>query len=76
MDFYSTLKKNKILSFVGKRMEQGNIILSEVSQATLLIARFWKTVGNSQIIKISMTGKSKILSFYRKAGSFFYFTGT
>jgi hypothetical protein len=32
MEFYSTMKKNEILSFVGKWMELENIILSEVSQ--------------------------------------------
>jgi hypothetical protein len=32
MEFYSTIKKNEILSFVGKWMELENIILSEVSQ--------------------------------------------
>jgi hypothetical protein len=31
MEFYSATKKNKILSFVGKWMEQENIILSEVN---------------------------------------------
>jgi hypothetical protein len=33
MEFYSAMKKNEILSFTGKWMELGNIILSEVSQA-------------------------------------------
>jgi hypothetical protein len=33
MEFYSAMKKNKILSFVGKWMELENIILREVSQA-------------------------------------------
>jgi hypothetical protein len=33
MEFYSTMKKNEILSFVSKWMELENIILSEVSQA-------------------------------------------
>jgi hypothetical protein len=33
MEFYSDMKKNEILSFVGKWMELENIILSEVSQA-------------------------------------------
>jgi hypothetical protein len=33
MEFYSTMKKNEILSFESKWMEQENIILSEVSQA-------------------------------------------
>jgi hypothetical protein len=33
MEFYSATKKNEILSFAGKWMEQENIILSEVSQA-------------------------------------------
>jgi hypothetical protein len=33
MEFYSTTKKNEILSFASKWMEQENIILSEVSQA-------------------------------------------
>jgi hypothetical protein len=32
MAFYSTTKKNEILSFAGKWMELENIILSEVSQ--------------------------------------------
>jgi hypothetical protein len=33
MEFYSTMKKNEILSFAGKWMKLENIILSEVSQA-------------------------------------------
>jgi hypothetical protein len=33
MEFYSDIKKNEILSFAGKWIELGNIILSEVSQA-------------------------------------------
>jgi hypothetical protein len=33
MEFYSAMKKNKILSFSSKWMELENIILSEVSQA-------------------------------------------
>jgi hypothetical protein len=32
MEFYSTMKKNEILSFASKWMELENIILSEVSQ--------------------------------------------
>jgi hypothetical protein len=32
MDFYSTIKKNEILSFAGKWMELENIILSKVRQ--------------------------------------------
>jgi hypothetical protein len=33
MEFYSTMKKNEVLSFSSKWMELENIILSEVSQA-------------------------------------------
>jgi hypothetical protein len=33
MEFYSSMKKNEILSFAGKWMELEKIILSEVSQA-------------------------------------------
>jgi hypothetical protein len=33
MEFYSTMKKNEMLSFAGKCMELENIILSEVSLA-------------------------------------------
>jgi hypothetical protein len=33
MEYYSVTKKNEILSFAGKWMELGNIILSKVSQA-------------------------------------------
>jgi hypothetical protein len=33
MEFYSTMKKNEILSFSKKLMELENIILCEVSQA-------------------------------------------
>jgi hypothetical protein len=32
MEFYSTTKKNEILSFASKWMELENIILSKVSQ--------------------------------------------
>jgi hypothetical protein len=33
MEFYSAMKKYKILSFASKWLEPENIILSEVSQA-------------------------------------------
>jgi hypothetical protein len=33
MEFYAAMKKNEMLSFVGKWMELENIILSEVSLA-------------------------------------------
>jgi hypothetical protein len=33
MEFYAAMKKNEVLSFVGKWMELENIILSEVSLA-------------------------------------------
>jgi hypothetical protein len=33
MEFYSAMKRNEILSFVGKWMELENIILSKVSQS-------------------------------------------
>jgi hypothetical protein len=33
MEFYSSMKKNEILSFTSKWMELENIILREVSQA-------------------------------------------
>jgi hypothetical protein len=33
MEFYSAMKKNKVLSFTSKWMELENSILSEVSQA-------------------------------------------
>jgi hypothetical protein len=33
MELYSAIKKNEILSFAGKWMEQENIILSEICQA-------------------------------------------
>jgi hypothetical protein len=32
LEYYSTIKKNEILSFAGKRMEGVNIMLSEVTQ--------------------------------------------
>jgi hypothetical protein len=33
MEFYSSMKKNEILSFTSKWLELENIILSEISQA-------------------------------------------
>jgi hypothetical protein len=33
MEFYSGMKKNEILSFAGKWIEQEDVILSKVSQA-------------------------------------------
>jgi hypothetical protein len=33
MEFYTAMKKNEMLSFIGKWMELENIILSEVSLA-------------------------------------------
>jgi hypothetical protein len=45
MEFYSVTKKNEILSFAGKWMEQENIILSEVSQVqkakSLIFSHMW-----------------------------------
>jgi hypothetical protein len=48
MEFYTTMKKNEILSFASKWMELEDIILSEVSQAQKtknhmfsLIGRVW-----------------------------------
>jgi hypothetical protein len=35
VEFYSAMKKNEILSFASKWMEQENIILSKVSQAQM-----------------------------------------
>jgi hypothetical protein len=35
MEFYSAIKKNEILSFAGKWMELGKIILSVVSQVQI-----------------------------------------
>jgi hypothetical protein len=32
MEYFSTTRKNEILSFTGKWMEMGNIIESEVNQ--------------------------------------------
>jgi hypothetical protein len=37
MEFYSTIKKNEILSFASEWMELENIILSEVRQVHILI---------------------------------------
>jgi hypothetical protein len=36
MEFYAAMKKNEMLSLAGKWMELENIILSEVSQSTLV----------------------------------------
>jgi hypothetical protein len=33
MEFYSSIKKNEILLFVGKWIEMDSIILSDISQA-------------------------------------------
>ena len=33
MEFYSAIKKNKIMSFAGKWMDLENIVLSEISQS-------------------------------------------
>ena len=33
MEFYSAIKKNKIMSFAGKWIEVGNIMLREISQS-------------------------------------------
>jgi hypothetical protein len=45
MEFYSSMKKNKILSFTSKWIELENIILSEVTQAqkteTLMFSLIW-----------------------------------
>jgi hypothetical protein len=57
MEFYSTIKKNEILSFTSKWMELENIILREVSQAQKaknrmfsLICELWTLNKCSNII--------------------------
>jgi hypothetical protein len=44
MEFYSAMKKNKILSFAGKWMELENVILSEVSQAQKTKTRMFSLI--------------------------------
>jgi hypothetical protein len=44
MKFYSTIKKNEILSFTGKWMELENIILSEVSQVQKAKGRMFSLI--------------------------------
>jgi hypothetical protein len=36
MEYYSTIKKNEIKLFTGKRMELESIMLSKVSQAKMI----------------------------------------
>jgi hypothetical protein len=40
VEFYSVIKKNEVLSFVGKWLELENIILSEVSQMLSFILEY------------------------------------
>jgi hypothetical protein len=44
MEFYSAMKRNEILSFTSKWMEQENIILSEVSQAQKIKNRMFSLI--------------------------------
>jgi hypothetical protein len=52
MEFYAAMKKNEILSFTGKWMEQENIILSEVSLTqktkTLYVLPHMRTLDQGQ----------------------------
>jgi hypothetical protein len=48
MEFYSATKKNEILSFTGKWMELGNIILSYASQAQKLKSCMFSLIGGIQ----------------------------
>jgi hypothetical protein len=70
MEFYSATKKNKILLFVGKRMELKNIILSEVSQvqkakATCFLS-YLEYRPNTNTSNIMKTGKAKGRSLMRR----------
>jgi hypothetical protein len=73
MEFYSAIKKNEILSSVGKWMELANIILSEVSQVPKarghmfsLIHGIWAQYKYKQYYK--KTGHGKGRSHRRKGG--------
>jgi hypothetical protein len=58
MEFYSAVKKNKILSLANKRMELENIILSEVSQAqnakNCVFPLMWIIVKTNALILLDM----------------------
>jgi hypothetical protein len=44
MEFYSAMKKNEILPFVGEWMELESIILSEVSQSQKTISHMFSLI--------------------------------
>jgi hypothetical protein len=54
MEFYSSMKKNEILSFTSKWMELENIILSEVNQAQKTKNLMW-TLDLGQIQQCGWT---------------------
>ena len=46
-EFYSAIKKNKILSFAGKWMDLENIMLSEISQSQKVKGHMFSVIGRS-----------------------------
>jgi hypothetical protein len=52
MEFYSTIKKNEILSFAGRWMELENISLSEVNQVQKAKGHVFSYVWNISLIQI------------------------
>ena len=47
MEYYSVIKKNKIMAFAGKWMELENIMLSEMSQAPKTKGRMFSLISGS-----------------------------
>jgi hypothetical protein len=55
MEFYSTTKKNEILSFAGRWMElENNIILSEVSQVQKAKSHMFSLMWNQTNANIAI----------------------
>ena len=53
MEYYSVIKKNKIMAFAGKWMELENIMLSEISQsqkpkAECFLCGWWYIIGSGR----------------------------
>ena len=45
MEYYSAIKKNKIIAFIGKWMEMENIMLSEISKSPKTNGRMFSLVN-------------------------------
>ena len=59
MEYYSAIKKNKIMSFAATRMDLEIIIVSEVSQRKTNIIRYCLYVESKKMVQMNLFIKQK-----------------